>query len=112
MTELVDRCEQERKKALRRPAKVVTPGDRWEQHIRRKYGLTVEDVAVMWAQQDGECAICGNDLTVKRWVIDHNHKTKKVRGLVCFFCNWKVLGIIERAGRARLLGAIRYLGWV
>lgn len=66
----------------------------------------------MWGLQDGRCAICPNDLTEKKWVIDHDHKTGIVRGLICFFCNWKVLGILERAGRARVLSACVYLRWV
>lgn len=43
--------------------------------------------------QKGVCAICGKPETgkykgkIKRLSIDHNHQTKKVRGLLCFSCN-------------------------
>jgi recombination endonuclease VII len=108
----VDRCENDRVALLRkRPAPKLSTGDRWEQYIWRKYRLTPDQVAEMWGMQDGHCAICPNDLTEKKWVIDHDHKSGVVRGLICFFCNWKVLGILERAGRQRVLSACRYLGW-
>jgi DNA-directed RNA polymerase subunit RPC12/RpoP len=84
----------------------------WAARVLRQYGLTPDQVAEMWGLQDGRCAICGADLTVKRWAIDHDHRTKVVRGLVCFYCNWKVLGIMSRAGRARAISACVYLGWL
>jgi hypothetical protein len=44
--------------------------------------------------QEGGCAICGGvpkrlkkDGTPYRFQIDHNHRTGKVRGLLCFRCN-------------------------
>lgn len=117
-----DRCEQARKSALRRAGPRKTPGDLWALHIWRRYGLTPDHVAEMWGLQDGRCGVCGADLTEKKWIIDHRHvrgfatlspaaKASLVRGLVCFFCNWKVLGIMERAGKQRCVGALTYLGW-
>ena len=39
--------------------------------------------------QDGVCAICGNPPKIggKRLHVDHNHRTGRVRGLLCFRCN-------------------------
>jgi hypothetical protein len=38
--------------------------------------------------QGGVCAICGIELTRdRRPCIDHDHVTKKVRGLICSKCN-------------------------
>jgi len=103
--------------------KKETRGDRWEKNIWRAYGLTPWMVVEMYAEQGGKCAICTNDLHEKNWVIDHKHvrnykklspeeKRKFVRGLVCIYCNWKVLGQIERAGRVRAVRACRYLGFL
>jgi hypothetical protein len=39
------------------------------------------------ARQDGHCAICPNTPKSRRLHIDHDHKTGKVRGLLCFPCN-------------------------
>lgn len=87
---------------------------RWARRIKREYGLTVEDFAWLWYRQGGKCVICRRVLRdgMGGLNIDHEHKKGgKVRGILCTFCNWKVLGPIERAGRARLVEAVKYLGW-
>lgn len=55
----------------------------------KKYGITVEDYNKMFQEQDGKCAICHKDqLEFRiRFSVDHNHKTGKVRGLLCHNCN-------------------------
>jgi hypothetical protein len=53
--------------------------------LLRKYGLTEKDFATLLAGQGGVCAIC---CTVPgRAVIDHDHDTGKVRGILCHNCN-------------------------
>lgn len=43
------------------------------------------------AEQGGEtCAICGNAPVSRRLDIDHDHKTMRVRGLLCHRCNRKL----------------------
>lgn len=39
--------------------------------------------------QSAKCAICARPETsfLRRLSIDHNHKTGRVRGLLCFHCN-------------------------
>lgn len=49
-----------------------------------KYGLTVVDVDAMLAEQDGKCWLCQRKPAV---VIDHCHKTGRVRGMLCHGCN-------------------------
>ncbi len=53
------------------------------------YGITPEDYDVLYEKQQGRCAICGKHQSeLKRALhIDHNHETKKVRGLLCMPCN-------------------------
>lgn len=41
-------------------------------------------------RQGGTCAICGEPPCKKRLHIDHDHKTNKIRGLLCFRCNFAV----------------------
>jgi hypothetical protein len=38
-------------------------------------------------KQNNKCAICGKPQFKKRLSIDHNHKTDKIRGLLCNNCN-------------------------
>ena len=46
------------------------------------YGLTLEQYDEMEKSQEGKCAICGI-VPNRRLDIDHNHKTGKVRQLLC-----------------------------
>lgn len=55
----------------------------------RKYGITLEMFAEMRSSQDNSCAICKNSFKNEKFSIniDHDHETKKVRGLLCRSCN-------------------------
>src|SRR5690348_10360154 len=60
-----------------------------------QYGLTGEAYKALEEAQAGVCAICGNPETrynakmkaIQPLSVDHNHKTGKVRGLLCAHCN-------------------------
>ena len=61
----------------------------------KKYGLTLEQYEAMHNAQNGVCAICGKPNQNNRILcVDHDHKTGKVRKLLCTSCNSK-LGIYE-----------------
>lgn len=65
----------------------------------RVYGLSPEAYAKMVADQGGVCAICKRDPSVNRGgvlAVDHNHRTGKVRALLCQRCNLHV-GYAEAA---------------
>ena len=51
------------------------------------YGLTPEEYQEMWDKQKGLCRICHRLAKTKRLGVDHNHKTHRVRGLLCVKCN-------------------------
>ena len=58
----------------------------------RIYGLTVDQYDAMLAAQDGVCAICKSPDPNGRsgstyFVVDHDHATGDVRGLLCAPCN-------------------------
>ena len=59
-----------------------------------KYGLTIEDVEELLVIQSNRCALCLK-LFTKMFDIDHDHKTGKVRGLLCRDCNI-VIGRVEK----------------
>jgi hypothetical protein len=84
-------------------------------HLLRKYKMTLEEYAILLAKQGGKCAICGatdngktkdgkNDLP---FMVDHNHLTGQIRGLLCAACNFLV-GLLE-ANKARYDAAKTYL---
>jgi len=60
-------------------------------HLRREYGITVEEYDEMLAAQGGGCAICGGPQVKRQWLaVDHDHATGEVRGLLCDPCNLAV----------------------
>jgi hypothetical protein len=57
--------------------------------LKRKYNISSEHYIELFNKQNGRCAICGihqNELK-KSLGVDHNHKTNKIRGLLCDKCN-------------------------
>jgi hypothetical protein len=67
---------------------------------KKLYGITIEDYNRMFAEQDGKCAICKSDESIKGeirqfFTVDHCHKTGVVRGLLCIACN-SLLGRYEK----------------
>jgi hypothetical protein len=75
--------------------KRVESGAHRTYQLKKKYQLTDAQYWDMLADQGGCCAICeteepgrGN----KYFVVDHDHGTGKVRGLLCNNCN-RVLGL-------------------
>jgi hypothetical protein len=53
-------------------------------HPRHRYGITVEHVDAMFAEQSGLCAICEEAPAVR---VDHDHVGKRVRGVLCLNCH-------------------------
>lgn len=60
------------------------PKQRFIAKIRQLYGLSEGQYKEMLVNQDYKCNICKK---VKKLVIDHCHKTSKVRSLLCHNCN-------------------------
>jgi len=64
----------------------------------QRLGITKEDLNKLMELQEGKCAICETKQSChgkKRLAVDHDHKTGKVRGLLCHDCNW-MIGYLER----------------
>lgn len=85
------------------------PGARKDYVLRYRYGLTLADWDEMLELQGGGCAICSSRTSGSRksWMTDHDHKTGKVRGLLCVRCN-NLLGMVDDSV-ATLFAAIQYL---
>lgn len=82
-------------------------------YLKRTYGITVDDYRKLLEQQDHRCAICGGIgfLMAKTHkallLVDHDHKTGEVRGLLCHNCN-RALGLLHD-NTEHLRKAIAYL---
>lgn len=83
---------------------------------KAKFGLEPEQLDELYRRQNNSCFICErpeSELTMKM-AIDHDHKTGEVRGLLCNFCNRRVIGRHRDAARFRR--AAEYLeqgtGWI
>ena len=75
-------------------------------NLMRRYGLTPIQYDRM--AKDG-CQICGTKScgTGRRLAVDHNHKTGKVRGVLCTSCNNGLGRFDDRPDL--LLSAVEYL---
>lgn len=78
--------------------------------IKNRYGLSKSEYETKLKEQNNECAICYSKNGTSRWPnlsIDHDHSTRKVRGLLCHTCN-SALGMF-RENKDVLINAIKYL---
>lgn len=78
-------------------------------NLLRKYGVTPEAYAEMLAEQAGGCAACSRtNEDGKPLAVDHDHKTGRVRALLCRKCNL-ALGFVDDSAEG-LAMLIQYLG--
>jgi len=67
-----------------------------EQHLKRSYGITLNDYNQMLTEQKHQCAVCGTAEPGGKhgkFVVDHCHSTNKIRGVLCNNCN-TALGLV------------------
>jgi len=79
-------------------------------NLGHNYKMTVEDYNKLLEAQNNCCAICRRAAASfkKQLSVDHDHKTGKIRGLLCIYCNSIVINLLEN--RPELLpSALIYL---
>lgn len=69
--------------------------------LKKRYGMNYEQYKTLLRTQKGRCACCGRKERMKnkngkvyRLAVDHCHKTKKIRALLCCACN-KTIGLLN-----------------
>lgn len=80
--------------------------------LKSNYGISIEVYEDLYKQQNGKCAICNIKGTKRRstkvrLIVDHNHKTGKIRQLLCGKCNTGLGHLQDSPGI--LKSALRYL---
>jgi Recombination endonuclease VII len=85
-----------------------------EYTLRNKFGLSLEDYALILASQEGKCAICRSEPSgtdsyreAKALAVDHCHRSGKVRGLLCDRCNRGIGHFLDDLTLLR--NAVRYI---
>lgn len=73
-------------------------------NLKYHYGITPEKFVILSEAQGGRCAICKRK---RKLCVDHDHETKRIRGLLCSPCN-QAIGLLQHDA-ATLKEAIAYL---
>jgi len=73
--------------------------------LKYNYGITLEDYNILLKNQESKCLICKD--VYNNLVVDHDHKTGEVRGLLCYACN-SGIGLLKE-NKNILLSAIEHL---
>lgn len=82
-------------------------------YYKRVYGITTDEWERMYNAQGGVCYICKEEGFLMdekheaKLMVDHDHETGAVRGLLCHNCN-RALGLLKD-DKERLRRAIEYL---
>ena len=76
-------------------------------HLRRMYGISMEEYESLSAAQDHLCAICAQPEEDRLLAVDHDHVSGRLRGLLCTRCN-RGLGFFQDDPQ-RLTRAVAYL---
>lgn len=106
-----EKCRERTKKYRENnPEKVKAAFQKWcREHPRwwfkYTYGITNEQYLELRKAQNSCCAVCGRKL--RRLAVDHDHKTGKIRALLCINCNGGLGNFKDSIETMRL--AIAYL---
>lgn len=95
--------------AYQRAWRKMQPEKALNSELKRRFGITYENYQQRLRQQAGVCAICKKTEVSKvgRLAVDHNHRTGKIRALLCSNCN-RGLGCFKDSSEL-LQAAVIYL---
>lgn len=67
--------------------KNLSPDERRDISLRSLYKITLADYNNLLVSQNNKCATCGGNGGKRGLFVDHCHKRKAVRALLCHHCN-------------------------
>jgi len=88
-----DHKTKEGRQAYQKAYRGLSPNVQKGRALRESFGISLEQYQKMHDEQDGKCKICCQPETqmrngkVRALAVDHDHKTGKIRGLLCSDCN-------------------------
>lgn len=88
-----DHSDPEQRKLYMREHREVYTKDWKNADLKRRFGISLHEYGQMLVAQNGKCAICSStdagtrDGMPKALAVDHDHRTGKIRGLLCESCN-------------------------
>lgn len=88
-----------KRRAYLRQWRINNPKKQRQYDISYSYDVTPEELSYLLQWEKGICPICAVELLkfgtgLKEACIDHDHKTKRFRAVICGRCN-RALGLIE-----------------
>lgn len=89
-------------------------------YLLKRFGITEEQYEQLLQKQDGRCAVCFRPHSEfrQRLCVDHDHHSGHVRGLLCTYCNRRIVGRHRKDVGSQLLKAAyeyltrEYPGWI
>lgn len=97
-------CDNKQRQERKQREKERDPEGVRDKYLRKKYDISLEQYNQMVKNQGGLCWICEQESDL---VVDHDHDTGKVRGLLCNLCNTSLGGFKDSI--SSLEKAIKYL---
>lgn len=70
-----------------------------------RYGLSESQYKALLARQGGGCAVCGARPRNRRLSVDHCHRSRVVRGILCAGCNFAIGCMADSPDRLRAAAA-------
>lgn len=58
-----------------------------KRHLKHNYNISLEQYNELLINANFQCEICGSK---EKLCVDHNHKTNRVRGILCLNCNFMI----------------------
>ena len=86
-------CKLCTKRGSKKPRPLKSEQSR-KSHLKRYYGITPEQYNDLLKKQNHRCAVCEKHESESktRLAVDHNHVTGEIRGLLCNYCNHRLVG--------------------